>query len=492
MTEWLDQPARALVEGLSNGRVSSEAITEALLARIEARNAPLNAVIHVDRERALEQARDRDRRREQGSSPGALHGLPMTVKDVWEVAGMPTTAGSSSLKEHRPRRHADVIQRLEDEGAIVVGKTNVPVFASDLQTYNRPFGVSNNPYDHTRTPGGSSGGAAAALAAGMTPLEIGSDVGGSIRTPAHFNGVFGHKPSRDIVSLRGHIPGPPGTLSQPDLAEGGPMARTADDLALLLDVIAGPRPHEGPQWQLTLPEPTFSDLGGVRVATCFHDPVSPVADELTRHYEDLATRLADAGAQVSQADHEWLDHRRLLPLYHNLLGSLLGTGFPAKERRKLKMVERMIRLFGRWMRMPPGLEQYIIGVNQPVLSWLQHAEQREKARASLVADLFGKADILLTPVTPTTAIPHDHSKPMFRRRITVDGEERPYTDQMHWIALATALGLPATSAPVGVDENGLPFNIQIIGAPGQDRATIEFARLMEERGLSGFQPPGWE
>ncbi|MGM0450346.1 MAG: amidase family protein [Pseudomonadota bacterium] len=489
MSEWLDQPARALAAALRDGTVTSEAVTTDLLARIDARNPPLNAVIHLDRDRALEQARKRDQQHAQGALCGPLHGLPMTVKDVWEVAGMPTTAGSSSLEGHRPARHADVIQRLEDAGALVIGKTNVPLFASDLQTYNRLFGVSNNPYDHNRTPGGSSGGAAAALAAGMTPLEIGSDVGGSIRTPAHFNGVFGHKPSRDIVSLRGHIPGPPGTLTQPDLAEGGPMARTADDLALLLEVIAGPRPHEGPQWQLALPEPGFTNLSDVRVATCFHDPISPVADELTRHYEDLATRLADAGASVSRAEHEWLDHRQLMPLYHNLLGSLLGTGFRPKQRRQLKMMAYLIRLFGRWMRIPPGLEEYIIGVNQPVLNWMQHSEEREQARAALVKDLFGEADLLLTPVTPTTAIPHDPSQPMFRRKILVDGRERPYTDQMHWIALATVLGLPATSAPVGMDENGLPFNIQIIGAPGQDRATIEFARLMEEQGLSGFRPP---
>ena len=488
MSEWLDQPARDLAGALRTGSITSETVTAELLARIDARNAPINAVIHLDREQALDQARERDRQREQGQHCGALHGLPMTVKDVWEVAGMPTTAGSSSLQSHRPRRNADVIQRLEDAGAIIIGKTNVPLFASDLQTYNRLFGVTNNPRDLGRTPGGSSGGAAAALAAGMTPLEVGSDVGGSIRTPAHFNGVFGHKPSRDIVSLRGHIPGPPGTLTQPDLAEGGPMARTADDLALLLDVIAGPRPHEGPQWQLSLPEPGFSRLDQVRVATCFHDPVSPVADALTRHYEDLATRLADAGARVSRAEHEWLDHRHLMPLYHNLLGSLLGTGFKPKQRRQLRLTGYLLRLFGRWMRMPPGLEQYILGVNQPVLNWLQYSEQREKARAAIVQDLFSETDILLTPVTPTTAIPHDRSQPMFRRRILVDGRERPYTDQMHWIALATTLGLPATSAPVGMDENGLPFNIQIIGAPGQDRATIEFARLMEEQGLSGFRP----
>ena len=486
--EWHYQSARTIAAALTSGELSSERLTQALLERIDQHNSTLNAVIHLETEKALEQAREADRERDEGRLRGPLHGFPMTIKDVWEVAGMPCTAGSSGLKEHIPRRHADVIQLLIDAGAIVIGKTNVPLFASDTQTYNRLFGVTNNPYDTGRTPGGSSGGAAAALAAGMTPLEVGSDVGGSIRTPAHFTGTFGHKPSRDIVSMRGHIPGPPGTLSQPDLAEGGPMARCADDLDFLLGIIAAPRPHEGPQWGLTLPEPAFDTLSDARVATWFEDPVTPVEDQLTARYQTVADSIAGQGALVFEATHRLLDQRELLPLYYNLLGSLLGTGFKPKQRRQMQWMERFMRWFGRWMNTPVGMDQYAAGVNQSFLDYVHHHEQREKMRAA-IATLFDEADVLLTPVAPTVAIPHDHSSPMFKRTITVNGKARPYTDKMNWIALATLLGLPATSVPVGRDDDGMPFNIQIIGAPGQDRTTIRFAQLLEEAGLSGFKKP---
>lgn len=486
--EWHYQSARTIAAALTSGELASERLTQALLDQIKQHNSQLNAVIHLDAEQALEQAREADRERNEGQLRGPLHGFPMTIKDVWEVAGMPCTAGSSGLKQHIPKRHADVIQRLVDAGAIILGKTNVPLFASDTQTYNRLFGVTNNPYDTDRTPGGSSGGAAAAIAAGMTPLEVGSDVGGSIRTPAHFTGIFGHKPSRDIVSMRGHIPGPPGTLSQPDLAEGGPMARCADDLDFLLDIIAAPRPHEGPQWRLSLPDPAFDALSDARVATWFHDPVTPVEEQLTSHYERLAEAVSDQGSLVFKAEHKLLDQHQLLPLYYNLLGSLLGTGFKPKQRRQMRWIALFTRWFGRWMKMAVGMEQYALGVNQSFLDYVHHHEQREKMRAS-IARLFREADVLLTPVSPTVAIPHDHSSPMFKRTITVNGQARPYTDQMNWIALATLLGLPATSVPVGRADNGMPFNIQIIGAPGQDRTTIRFAQLLEEAGLSGFKRP---
>ena len=489
MNDWNNQSARNIARALRDGVLTSEELTGEMLARIRNRNPALNAVIHLDAEQAMEQARALDEERRQGHIRGLLHGMPMTIKDVWEVAGMPCTAGSSRLREHVPERDADVVQRLRDAGAIIMGKTNVPVFASDLQTYNRLHGVTNNPYDPSRTPGGSSGGAAAALAAGMTPLEVGSDLGGSIRTPAHFCGVFGHKPSRDILSLRGHIPGPPGTLSQPDMAEGGPLARCADDLEFLLDIIAAPRPHEGPHWRLALPKPVSETLKGTRVVTSFHDPVTAVDAALTQRYEAIAQTLSEIGANVTPATAPQLEHTRLLPLYHNLLGSLLSTGFKPQQRKKLKWMTRFMRVFGRWMRMPVGLDQYAVGVNQSFLDYIQNYERREKMRAALVDELFSEADVLLTPVTPTTAIRHDHSQPMFRRTIDVNGEKRPYTDQMNWIALATLLGLPATSAPVGRDADGMPFAIQIIGAPGQDLTTIRFAQLLEEQGLSGFSAP---
>ena len=236
------QPATDLIQALKNGSLTSTELTAALLQRIREHNPQINAVVTLDESQALTRAAEADSALARGESTGPLHGLPLTLKDTWEVAGMACTAGAPALKDHIPKRHADIVKKLEEAGAIILGKTNVPTYATDIQSYNKLFGVTRNPHNPEHTPGGSSGGAAAALASGMTPLEVGSDLAGSIRIPAHFCGVFGHKPSRTLVSFRGHIPGPPGTESQPDLAEGGPMARTAADLALLLQVIAG-RPN---------------------------------------------------------------------------------------------------------------------------------------------------------------------------------------------------------------------------------------------------------
>ncbi|MDX1587484.1 MAG: amidase [Oleiphilaceae bacterium] len=488
MKEWHYESARKTAAALASGELSSERLTRSLLQRIEVLNGPINAVV-ATAEDALEQARAADQALARGEPRGPLHGLPLTLKDVWEVTGMSCTAGAPALKDYVPRRHADGVQRLVDAGAIILGKTNVPLYASDTQTYNRVYGVTRNPHDPARTPGGSSGGSAAALAAGFTPLEMGSDVGGSIRTPAHFCGVYGHKPSRDIVSLRGHIPGPPGTLSQPDLAEGGPMARSADDLAFMLEIVAAPRPHEGPQWQLALPPCHLSDLSQVRVATRFRDPLTPIANDISERYQTLAGELEARGALVSHCQEPLLDHESLLPLYYNLLGSLIGTGLKTKQRRQMRRNLSLMKLFRKWLTLTHGIDQYAEGINQSNLAWLSKHEQREKLRASLVEKVFAGADVLLTPVAPVTAIKHDHSMPMFRRTITVNGQSRPYTDKMNWIALATLLGLPATSAPIGVDDQGLPVNVQIIGAPGQDLTTIGFAHLLEQAGLSRFRVP---
>ena len=231
----MDQPlhyctAHELVRMMDAGELTSEALTRALLARISTHNPPLKAIVAVNEEQALAQAREADSQRQAGISGGPLHGIPLTLKDSWQVPGMTCVSGAPVLAGHRPDHPADIVRRLQDAGAIVIGKTNVPYFTSDIQTYNDVYGTTNNPWSRERTPGGSSGGAAAALAAGLTPLEVGSDLAGSIRTPAHFCGIFGHKPSRTLVSFRGHVPGPPGTISQPDLAEGGPMARSARDL----------------------------------------------------------------------------------------------------------------------------------------------------------------------------------------------------------------------------------------------------------------------
>lgn len=482
------QSAHELLTQLEAGTLSSETLVTALLARIREHNSAINAIVTLDENCALEQAREADQARASGAVSGPLHGLPLTVKDTWEVAGMACTAGARTLRDHMPERHADVVQRLKGAGAIILGKTNVPVYATDMQTYNKLFGVTNNPHSVDHTPGGSSGGSAAALAAGMTPLEVGSDLAGSIRIPAHFCGIFGHKPSRALVSFRGHIPGPPGTQSQPDLVEGGPLARNARDLELLLKVIAGPKPVDSRCWQLTMAPSRLETLEQARVGLWLEDELCPVEKELTDGYRNLGKQLADQGALVSEAKHPLLALGHILPPYFNLLGSLLSTSLKPAQRRKLKWVARLEKWLTFVGPTTPFLGEYGRGASQPAYQWMIMSERREKMRAE-IETLFQDVDVLLTPITPTAAIRHDHSQPVFKRRITVAGQPRAYMDQFCWIAFATLLGLPATSVPIGRTQEGLPFNVQVIGAPGMDLTTIGFARLLEDAGLAGFQIP---
>ncbi len=480
--------ATDLMRALKDGSLTSTELTQTLLRRIREHNPGINAVVTLNEEQALAKAAEADAAIARGETTGALHGLPLTLKDTWEVAGMTCTAGAPALKNHRPRRHADVVKRLEDAGAIILGKTNVPIYATDLQSYNSLFGVTLNPFNPERTPGGSSGGAAAALAAGMTPLEVGSDLAGSIRIPAHFCGVFGHKPSRTLVSFRGHIPGPPGTESRPDLVEGGPMARTASDLALLLGVIAGPAEREQNSWQLAMAPAKIESLEQARVGLWLADPLSPIEQELTDGYQQLARKLESQGALVSQARHNLLNLTHILPPYFNLLGSLLSPSLNKSQRRQMRWIARLEKWLHLFGPVTAHIGEYGRGANQPVYEWMAWSETREKMRAQITA-LFEEFDVLLTPITPTAAIPHDHSKPVFKRQITVAGKPRAYMDQFCWIALATLLGLPATSVPIGRTRNGLPFNVQVIGAPGMDLTTIRFAELLERQGLAGFQAP---
>ncbi|WP_166265085.1 amidase [Marinobacter caseinilyticus] len=482
------RPAHQLVDELHAGTLSSVELTHAFLDRINAHNKAINAVVTLTPDAALAQAGQADERRQAGDILGPLHGLPLTVKDTWEVAGMKCTAGAPALKDYVPRRHADVVQRMADAGAIVFGKTNVPIYATDIQSYNKLFGVTNNPYHPGHTPGGSSGGAAAALASGFTALEVGSDLAGSIRTPAHFCGVFGHKPSRRLVSFRGHIPGPPGTETQPDLAEGGPIARNAKDLELLLKVIAGPRKPDGRLWRLDMEPARLERLDQARVAHWLQDPLCPIDQTLSDGYQNLTAALEQQGALVAKARHELLDLSHIMPVYFNLLGSLLSTSLTPKQRRQMRWVARLEPLLKYFGPVTAGLGDYGRGVNQPIHEWLSWQETREKMRVS-IESLFEEFDVLLTPITPTAAIPHDHSHPPFKRRIQVNGSPRAYLDQFCWIALATLLGLPATSVPVGRTPAGLPYSIQVIGAPGTDLTTLRFAQLLEDNGLAGFKPP---
>lgn len=470
-----------LQTALQTEATSSAELLETLLGRIEQYDTQINAVVAKDIAGAKARAQAADDARGRGENWGPLHGIPITIKDSYEVTGMPTTSGAPLLQAHYAAQNADAVQKLVDAGAIVFGKTNLPIFAGDWQSYNDVYGTTNNPWDLTRTPGGSSGGAAAALAAGFTPLELGSDIGGSIRTPAHYCGVYGHKPTHGIVSLRGHIPGPPGTLGDSDLSVAGPMARSAEDLALALQILAGPRPLEAAGWQLHLPQPSKQSLREYRVLAWLDDPMCPIDSGMRATYGKMVEALRAAGASVDEGKPAGLDFEKAYLTYLRLLAPIVGAGLPPQVLENIRA-----QVAGGLNGVPTLMAQYFKAIVQEHGTWLRAHEKREKLRYQMAA-VFDQYDVLLTPITPWTALKHDHSPDQLMRMTAVNGQPRPHLDHLPWISLATALKLPATSAPVGQSE-GLPVNVQIIGVAYHDYTTIDFAAKLASV-MGGFTPP---
>ena len=487
---WIYGNARQLLQSLQKGELSSRELLETYIARIERFNPELNAVVANDFANARKRADEADAARAKGESWGPLHGLPITVKDTYEVPGMPCTAGASSLRNHMPKKPAVAIRHLLDAGAIIIGKTNVPLFASDLQSYNKVYGTTHNPWNKALTPGGSSGGSAASLAAGFSALELGSDIGGSIRIPAHFCGVYGHKVTHGIVSLRGHIPGPPGGLGEPDLAVAGPMARTAEDLQLLLDVGAGPSPLMQPGWQLKLPAAKQKKIEDFRVLLWMDDPLCPIDQRMTAVYHQMKIALENAGVKVTLGSPLGLGLADFYPPYMNLMGSIMGASRKKLERRLMGLAAPLLEKIGQHFDTPKGFEHFFTGAAQSHVDWLRADEKRRRIREKFLK-VFDEYDVILMPPAATTALPHQHQPEMPLRKITINGEKRHYADMLIWISPATLMGLPATSAPVGVTSDNLPVNVQVVGAPFQDKTTIKFAALMAKV-IGGFVvPPGY-
>ncbi|MDH3678940.1 MAG: amidase [Acidimicrobiia bacterium] len=475
--------ATALLHELRERRISAVEALDGLVERIEARNAAINAVVTEDYERARATAAAIDDARAAGRALGPLAGLPMTVKDSLMTEGVTTTSGAPELADFVPEHDAAPVARVKEAGAVVFAKTNLPIYAGDVQSYNDVFGTTNNPWDTDRAPGGSSGGSAAALAAGFTPLEIGSDIGGSIRNPAGMCGIVGHKPSYGIVSAKGQIPGPPGTLTQADIAVVGPMARTVADCRLELDVLAGADDWHGKAWALELPPARTGAVDELRVAVWATDPHCPVDEEIAAAITALGDRLAAAGATV---DHEvrpgGFDFAKADATFWQLLGGAMSGGWSLSEIEE--MAQR--RAAGEIPEGDLGVEASI----QRHRSWLTANERRLQMRARWL-DFFNDWDVVLAPVSPTVAIPHDHSSPMSQRTIDVAGETRPYTAQMQWMGLFGLVYLPSTVVPIGVHSSGLPFGVQVVGPFLEDYTTLEAASYVEDLTGGTQRPPGW-
>jgi amidase len=465
--------ATEVAAAIAAAEVSSREVLDHLLDRIERLDASINSVVTIDAERARTEAAAADEAVARGADLGPLHGVPMTIKDSWETAGMLTTSGAPELAGHVPDHDAAPVARLRSAGAVIFGKTNLPIYAGDCQSYNDVFGTTSNPYDVNRSCGGSSGGAGAALACGFTPLELGSDIGGSIRGPAHVNGIVGHKPSFGIVPAHGQIPGPPGTLSQADLAVAGPMARTVEDCALALRLLAGPDRWNEPAWRLELPPPAARSVDEYRIGVWADDPACPVAGETRELVEHAARLLASAGATVDDTVRPAIPFESAADTFDALLAAALSGGYPKASFERMATeagdgddaVARTRRLTAMRHR-----------------AWLSHNERRLQHRQRW-AELFASWDVMLLPVMPVPAIPHDHSTPMAARTIDVDGHERPYLDLMRWVGIVGAAYLPATVVPIGTTRAGLPVGVQVVGAYLHDRTTLDVARhLLELRG----------
>lgn len=451
------ETAGELAAAIRRRQLSAGEALEECLARVE-RFRELNAVVTLD-ERALARADEADAALGRGEVWGPLHGVPITIKDQFETAGLRTTCGAELWAEHVPERDAEAVARLKRAGAIVFGKTNVPPFCADWQTDNELFGVTRNPWNLERTPGGSSGGAAAAVAAGLTALELGGDIGGSIRIPAAWCGIFGHKPSFGLIPKRGTLPSPPGTLTEADVAVCGPLARSAEDLGLALSVLAGPDERMAVAWRLELPPPRSAR----RIAVWSDDPAFPVAAEVREAVERAGEAL---GAVPARPDVELAEVVRLRHQLTDAVGSVGATDEELEQARGLDPADdsrhaREIRFHA-----------------QPHRDWLRANERRARLRA-VFDEFFRDWDALLVPPAPVPAIPIGT-----RERIDVDGVEQSMWHLGAWPSVAGAAYLPSTVAPVGRTAGGLPLGVEIVGPYLEDRTTIELARR-----IGSFEPP---
>jgi amidase len=480
------QTTTDLVAALRARKVSAVELLDAAIARIESGDARLNAVVVRDFERARTQALAADAALARGEQ-GALLGVPMTVKESFNVAGLATTWGIPGTEAGRAQGDAVGVARLKAAGAVVLGKTNVSTNLGDWQCFNPVYGLTRNPWDPARTPGGSSGGAAAALAAGFVPLELGSDLGGSLRVPAHCCGIFAHKPTLGLVPVRGHAPPGAPDLSialDGDLGVAGPLARSADDLTLALDVLAGPDDAQALAYRLTLPPPRRTRLRDYKVLVLTEHPRLPLADEVRAGIERYADGLRRVGCVLGQSSAKFPDLATIGDTFTRLLMSFIGAGLPEGAYR---------RLAAKAANLPAGDADderlRALSIVASHREWM--SAQRTRLQLShQCRELFRDWDLVLCPVLPLPAIAHDQAE-MELRRIDIDGRSFPYAAQAAWLGMASVCGLPATVMPIGTGVSGLPIGIQIIGPYLEDRSTLGFAALAE-REFGGFAPPpGW-
>jgi amidase len=472
-------PATQLADLVRTRKIGALELLDHYIARVEKHDPRINAVVVRDFDRARGRARALD---SQMDKSAALFGVPMTAKESFDVEGLPSTRGHMEAKDKPVRKSSIAVRRLEAAGAVVFGKTNVPVDLADWQSYNPVYGTTSNPWHADHTPGGSSGGSAASLAAGLAGFEIGTDIGGSIRVPAHYCGVYGHKPTYALLPNYGD----PATSSAAgtDISVLGPMARSASDLAVALDILAGPDPDETAM-TMTLPAPRFRGLRDLRVAVWAEQPGQVTDHETTAKLLELADALEREGVTVSRTVRPAFDATEAYHLYLQLLdaawsGRISEEVIDAKRKRVAALADTANSADDIMMRMVDATHR----------SWLGLNEKRFQRRRAWSA-FFREWDVLLCPVIATAALPHRQDGATWDRKITIDGREIAYNDMLFWPGLIGGYHLPGTVAPMGLTKAGLPLGVQIAGPIYGDRSTIAAAALLEQAWRGFTPPPGW-
>lgn len=469
------QTVHQLIEQIKNRTVTSAELLDAVIQQAETYNGKLNAIVTWHYDEAREKAKKYDELAEKGNFVGPLHGLPITVKDTFETKGIRTTAGSPKLVDHIPSENALAIERLEQAGAIIYGKTNTPTFAADIQTNNPVFGCTNNPWDIRRTCGGSSGGSAVSTAMGFSAFEIGSDIGGSLRIPASFCGVYTIKPSYGIIPTTGLLSTFHRNFNARDISCIGPFSRSAEDLPLLLDVLAGPTSMEAAGWQLNMPKQT-KPLKDYRVAAWLDDDYCRVDNEVAAQLQTTVEKLRHEGVKIDFNARPDFTLEEATDIYVQCLAATAVGDTPDEA-----LEQRRATIHQYPEKSKQGLAYRAVQYSLMDAKQVAKAKEAQARLRSLWQTFFKQYDILLCPVSPTAAFKHIDTNANFFETIPINGEQRDYAQMWVWIgALAGVAYLPAVSAPVGTTASGLPVGLQIIAPYMHDYSAIDFAHQLEK------------
>lgn len=464
---------------IKSKEVSSLELTELYISRIEKLDDKVNSVVVRTFDQAIEDAKKADLAISKGEDLGPLHGLPMTIKESYVLKDQKTTWGMPEFKDNVASEDGLAVKRFRNAGAHFIGKTNVPLQLSDFQSYNEIYGTTGNPWNVTKTPGGSSGGSAAALAAGFTGLEAGSDIGGSIRNPAHYCGVYGHKPTYGIVPMSGHEL--VSDMPEGDLSVCGPLARSAEDLSVALNIMAGPYGREANGWKLDLHEPNFKELKDLKVAVWATDELAPVSQEISDRAIMVGETLSKLGSTVSFDARPNFDKELAAINYQTLLNSVMSMALPPEEVQKIQNIVNELDENDMSFEAVTARSSVL-----PHREWLRANIYRESLKIAW-NQFFESWDILICPQQATTAFDHDHRK-FSERTLQVNNEEQPYFQQIFWAGMIVNSHLPSTVFPTGPSNDGLPIGLQAVSGCYKDRSTIKFANLIANE-IGGFIPP---